>query len=1573
MNGHVLAAIVSAVLARSAAGGSQALQLGNASFLEGATQDGLPVGWSRYAGGRTASVRGGKDQRLSVVGTDKGRAVLLEDGDPAAEVGIYQEVLVKPGETYRASAMVRGVVGTSSAGAYLQLRFLPSDKYSQTALDTKSETDFTEVSVTAVAPADAKTARIHLYTHKEPTPKVMVAEVKLEAGVPNAPAAPPEPIPPQYDRLKDLHVATALVADGSPGISLVVPASGVYDKLAVAVQQAVKALTEATIPIVMDNAPEAAVPVKGNVIALGNRSTNRLLSDLYDQFYTLLDLKYPGPGGYVVQTLHNPFGNGHNVILVGGSDTPGVEAATQVLVEKLRAASAGKGNLSLGWTMAIKLGKGVTVSHDLKDLEIWDASQGYGSSGYFGWNSLSKRMAAYYMTGDPFHAREVVRLSFPDAQALKEIDQFDQEMIEGKKDPLAGPYHYSAHYMVLFWDLIEESPVFTDEERLKVTNAISRQLSHRKVEGIYGRAAPASSVGDRHGDWAAVSLYCLGRYFQKDYPDPIWQQCLDSVHRYYTALANHAWLAGYNDHLFWYNTYFEPIESYLLLSGDRRGLDSGNLQKALRTQDILYTGKLPDPGLRTAAISWLNKTAYLTGDGRWLFYRDRTELDTTVFRLGQSFWPRPDLQPHPPEELLGKWTLQEMPEPMWKARGSGLPLAESFLWGAFRSRWDGGGDFLQLDGFNGGGRNPYHTIALMDQRLNGTTTFTGYYNQVLTSADGMVEPVVAMDGALRLADVVGDTAIAVLEVPKTPFANWKRTIAQRVGRYALFVDELTFRTDSGNLEVQTTWSPVGGTWDAKANALRLAGQGTGKLPEGWLRFRALESPYTSSPPGAEHTSKLDSLDIVLLKSTNAGDWIEMAFRLDKPASGEVFADLLNYTDRGTVRLHLDGKPVVDEFQHYAASVTPARVPLGRHELSPGEHTLRVEVLGKQPGVDRCYVGCSGVSLRPDGAPERPRGLLCELLPSEVMPTTPGSVVAMTWAGAVRNGDRRIAFYLLGQREPTVAGQLACLQLAPDAAALALPEPAVAAVGTFRSMTGDLVVLAADHLHGQAMTSAGLDPPLLRADQPIGADWDFTEGVLEVVAGKDTSVRLSVAPAGEPKLDGKAVRFVAGEDGLALLQLPAGRHRLEGVKPPDTVREALATQLGAALTEAKQRRAGDPEVSRPTPKPEAPELATLGAANVGGAILDLTTMPSAGGPLVCAAAGKAVHVLTLDGKEVRQLSLDGDVRVLRWWQEHKLLLVGCADEKVVAFDQDGTRKWEFTSEMDPAVYEAGKQYWFKSAYPGVHGLHTGVFLDGKSQAFVGSACTLEILDENGKLVKRLPVFWGNGWKFNLIDGPDDSVNLLLARWPNGTDELATVNSKTLAVGQGFTAVPAGHSFVGGWTAMNRVRTIWDDLDGDGKKELVSGINGVWNRVTVYTAEGTPRYNAQFGPGDKAPAVTLSDMDACDLNGDGKKEIVVAKASGLVVALDHQCRKLWSKRLPSPPRVLRCVTPSGGAKPWVVVGCEDGTVLALDGAGEVQRTGKVTGRPVHLTTVATPSGPVLVFGTSAGEVKCLGGSR
>jgi hypothetical protein len=290
-------------------------------------------------------------------------------------------------------------------------------------------------------------------------------------------------------------------------------------------------------------------------------------------------------------------------------------------------------------------------------------------------------------------------------------------------------------------------------------------------------------------------------------------------------------------------------------------------------------------------------------------------------------------------------------------------------------------------------------------------------------------------------------------------------------------------------------------------------------------------------------------------------------------------------------------------------------------------------------------------------------------------------------------------------------------------------------------------------------------------------------------------------------------------------------------------------------------------------------------------------------------------------------------------------------------------------MDPAVFRAAKTYWFKSApgHEGIHGLYTATFLDGKSQAFVGSACTLEILDENGKLIKRMPQFWGKVSHFALIDAPDGSLNLLASRKYNGNNTVAIINNKTLNPRpRGFNSVPSGSTYVPGWSSMNRHHIFYEDLDGDGVKEVISEINGTWNRVTVWQADGKALYDASFGPGNRIPARNMRDIDIADLNEDGKKEILAATSSGLIVALDHQCRKLWTRRLEKAATVMKCTTP----KPWVVVGCEDGTVIVLDGEGEVIRSDKVDGRPTCIEEFhVSGTGSMILLATNKGEVKAF----
>jgi hypothetical protein len=434
------------------------------------------------------------------------------------------------------------------------------------------------------------------------------------------------------------------------------------------------------------------------------------------------------------------------------------------------------------------------------------------------------------------------------------------------------------------------------------------------------------------------------------------------------------------------------------------------------------------------------------------------------------------------------------------------------------------------------------------------------------------------------------------------------------------------------------------------------------------------------------------------------------------------------------------------------------------------------------------------------------------------------------------------------------------------------------------------------------------------------------------------------------------------EGLCAVSLPAGRHELSGAKPRLDHQKGLA----ALVAEGRQQRATQTtELARPPARQGTPWPARW-QASAGASVSHVELINSPQGPQVAVAADKAIHVLTPDGQEVRQFATDGWIRHLRWWDKPKLLLAGCLDDKLIAFDEAGQRQWTFISEMDPAVYEAAKQYEFKSGpgRAGIHGLTTGVFLNGEEQCFLGGACTLEMVNAQGQLVKRLPLFWGCGSVYQFLPRPDGSTELLVAREPTDGHYLWVVSNKDLSSRRAFNGVPAGHTYVGGSESMSRDHLFHVDLNGDGKREIVSEINGSWNRITVWDEDGTALYNAQFGPGESIPVRNMRDVDLIDLNGDGKLEIITATAEGLVVALDDQCQKLWSVRLRSPGAQLKTVTSQGA--PAIVVACDNGEVLRLDSDGTVVARGQVEGKATQILSLATAGQLDIVVATDAGAI-------
>jgi len=222
--------------------------------------------------------------------------------------------------------------------------------------------------------------------------------------------------PPPVEKLKDMCIETVLVSNGKPAGIIVAPDEDKYQAWAREIQGAIHKTIGALLPI---RKPEQVkLPLATNAIILGNRSTNDLMRRLYDLYYTYLDLKYPGAGGYVVRSLHNPFGNKVNAILVGSSDDAGMSQAVAQFVSIVRKAAKNK-SLKLGWTMEIKLGAGLKAPEDADNVHAWEESVMYPGATYFGWNSISRRLALYSKPGNARFPGAPRCLVFPAGMSTK--------------------------------------------------------------------------------------------------------------------------------------------------------------------------------------------------------------------------------------------------------------------------------------------------------------------------------------------------------------------------------------------------------------------------------------------------------------------------------------------------------------------------------------------------------------------------------------------------------------------------------------------------------------------------------------------------------------------------------------------------------------------------------------------------------------------------------------------------------------------------------------------------------------------------------------------------------------------------------------------------------------------------------------------------------------------------------------------------------------------------------------------------------------------------------------------------
>lgn len=713
----------------------------------------------------------------------------LRDTDAARETGLSRYFAVEPGKTYEVSVEAAAVPGKAWQGAFIQLRALPSNQLAGGMVECGEPGEWYETAYRLAMPPGTTRAQVFLYTHRAPTPELLVRDVTLREVTGEAFKTAKGEVPP-VPRLKDLRAVTDLA-----GVTLQTPER--YRRIAERVAVALAARTGRRPVIVSDTAQ-----VSGDRIVFGNRDTNAVLDRLYREYFVYTDAHYPGSGGYELRTLHNPYGDGANVVILGGSDDAEVTAAAERLIARPES--------KLPPVIDVRLPQ--PAPETPKETRYWTRMVG-GFPGY-GWNALTWQLELFYRTGDRKYAREFIRLAFPDAAGIKELKAFNAESFWDFSRPLSTPYHYMGHYLILLWDLVEEQDAFSDAERLLVTRALAAQMACNDINTFYSprpkRLKKPGNIGTRHDQWSANCLYFLARYFKRDYPHPVWDNALASVANCYSPLFRaDSWIRGEGGIVGWYPSGTVTGTAAYLLATGQKPAKPGPYYTALDFFEAFWDGTDHAEVFQTAAPHAFRQAAELTGDGKYRYYAGRMKLpEKNSFPLGQSFDAARGTV-REPRELCGRWLNVALPPQAAREFGIAGPDRELLLAASYRDTLDGGGDSLLFDLFNEEYRTAYQLNSLYRLRIDGVNYLAGFGNYLQNTRDGAATAHIPTVARWSGNGVVGDWVYHASRVPDMAYGEWERLLVLKKRRFAVIADRLTATAD-GTCNYLLHWQPARG-------------------------------------------------------------------------------------------------------------------------------------------------------------------------------------------------------------------------------------------------------------------------------------------------------------------------------------------------------------------------------------------------------------------------------------------------------------------------------------------------------------------------------------------------------------------------------------------------------------------------------------------------------------------------------------------------------------------------------------------------------------------------------------------
>ena len=604
----------------------------------------------------------------------------------------------------------------------------------------------------------------------------------------------------EITELADLCLTTTLAEDGQPECVIVIPDRPHFRRLAERIQAIVRECSGVNLPIRNDT-ESLDVLERGDAIAIGCLANNKLIENLYLDWFTLCDRWYPGPGGWLVRTIHNPYGTGNNAILLGASEDEMLTDAVEAFCARLK---PGK-TCQVGRIWDIHLGKGMELKPDVDSIGFFhafnDKDQGIGLSKVF------QQGLRYWYTGDETYAEQFVKA------------------IAANPDQIATADHYRAHKHPLIWDVIEESPSFTDEQRLQVVNALLRHL-----RGGHSAAAPGikswlsvknpKRMMERHGMASALCALGEARYFQAHYPSQESAHALELVDRYFARQMTHG--KGWKDEID-LHTYLEMPLLYALFRRNSTFRESGAME-LFADRCVQYCSNLG--GMESYPFYLLRMAGHVLDDPGYAYVADmrfRAEKRRGPLPVHEFVGPRAfagDRKPAPPLRHVGVLATPVDPIEHW-AYDYRLPIEKGFDKLTLRAGFDIDDDYLLLDGVSRvDDKANYDAMSVKEFSAAGCVFLANYTNCTILARHGFVHHnlvTVTKDGQAELPPRLGELVhtaklggFGYAHVRMDPYIDsvYDRRLIWKANRWLAVCDHLE-ANQAGDYALACNWSLPG--------------------------------------------------------------------------------------------------------------------------------------------------------------------------------------------------------------------------------------------------------------------------------------------------------------------------------------------------------------------------------------------------------------------------------------------------------------------------------------------------------------------------------------------------------------------------------------------------------------------------------------------------------------------------------------------------------------------------------------------------------------------------------------------